>query len=50
MKKQNLPIDNIDQRNLLFIADQKENMYIYLQEQLQVASIFSMHLATQGDK
>jgi hypothetical protein len=50
MKKQNLPIDNIDQRNLLFIADQKENMYIYMQEQLQVASIFSMHLATQGDK
>jgi hypothetical protein len=49
-KKQNLPIDNIDQRNLLFIADQKENMYIYLQQQLQVASSFSMHFATQGDK
>jgi hypothetical protein len=49
-KKQNLPIDNIDQRNLLFIADQKENMYIHLQQQLQVASIFSIHVATQGDK
>jgi hypothetical protein len=50
MKKQNLPIDNIHQRNLLFIADQKENMYIYLQQQLQAVSIFSMHVATQGDK
>jgi hypothetical protein len=45
-KEKNLPIDNIDQRNLVFIADHKENMYIYLQQQLQVASIFSIHFAT----
>jgi hypothetical protein len=45
-KEKKLPIDNIDQRNLLFIADHKENMYIYLQQQLQVASIFSIHFAT----
>jgi hypothetical protein len=29
MKKKNLPIENIDQRNLLFIADQKKK-YVYL--------------------
>jgi hypothetical protein len=40
-KKKNLPIDNIGQRNLLFIADQKENMYMYLfTTAVQVASIF----------
>jgi hypothetical protein len=50
MKKTKSPYRNIDQRNLLFIAEQKENMYIYLQQQLQVASIFSIHVATQGDK
>jgi hypothetical protein len=33
--KKNLPIDNIGQRNLLFIADQKENMFIYLQQQFK---------------
>jgi hypothetical protein len=35
VEKKNLPIDNIGQRNLLFIADQKENMYIYLQQQFK---------------
>jgi hypothetical protein len=29
-EKKNLPIDNIDQRNLLFIADQKKKIYVYL--------------------
>jgi hypothetical protein len=45
-EKKNLPIDNIDQRNLLFIADHKENMYIYLQQQLPSSVNFSIHFAT----
>jgi hypothetical protein len=46
MQKKNLPIDNIGQRNLLFIADQKENMCIYLQQLFKLGQFFSIHFET----